>query len=170
MAIAISLVALVLSVISIGWNVYAWRMNGARLKIDSAVQPVWTRGLNVEMLCIEAKNSGRSETEVHKVDFPRHIGFRKLAPRAAIFPKDALNRLPYPRKLEPGGLASFKVMPENLVRYCYEFGWEPSEMRIRVRTGHRDYVKRLPKDLVSQLEEELKARLAQSKPEQAPRG
>ena len=167
-------IALGLSVVSIVWQWISWRLNGAWLKINAEVKPVWTGNLRVEMLCIEVRNSGRSATEVHTVDFPRSTGFRELAPKAAVFPKDVLGRVPFPRKLEPGGFESFKVSTENLAMYCQQLDWEPSEFRFRIRTGHKDYVERFPEQLVRQLEDrvrEMNARESMAKQDgEAPRG
>lgn len=74
-ALIVSLLALVVSIVVAGWNVYTWRSAGPRLTLVAHDRPPMyphdseDRPLESWVLVIECRNDGRSATKVHELRF-----------------------------------------------------------------------------------------------------
>jgi hypothetical protein len=72
-ALIVSLLALVVSIVVAGWNVYTWRSAGPRLTLVAHDRPPMyppdseDRPLESWLLVIECHNDGRTSTKVHKL-------------------------------------------------------------------------------------------------------
>lgn len=162
-------IALVLSLISIGWNIYTWRHNGAHLKIELKAKNVERRGEMTDVLSIDVKNAGRSDTAIYSLDFPSKESGQPLNDDIANRPRDPYGHYPFPCELTPGKIVSLKYSVPYLAKLVHALELEPAKLRLRLRTGHKDHVKRLPKDFIAGLERQLKEREAKQDG-QAPRG
>lgn len=160
-AFPVSLFALLVSVATLLRTEYRWHKDGARLKIEARTIMVNDRGHFYDVLWIVVKNKGRSSTEIDAVDFPTRHRFKTSF--------ESLTKVPEPRKgdkifpylMSEGVVANFSIPVASLLSTVSMFKADPSQLRIRVRTGHGYKIKRLPKDLVAELERRLVEREAE---------
>lgn len=154
--------ALVISIISILWNCYVQFVNGARLKVEARSRKVYDHGHYYRILWIEVKNRGRSSTEIDGVDFPQRRWFRT----SLVSVTSVRGRLGgdgvLPCSMAPGAVEKFQIPIATLLSSAAMTEAKPSQMRIRVRTGHKNKIRRLPKEIVTELEKQLEEREAKA--------
>ncbi|WP_288801564.1 hypothetical protein [uncultured Corynebacterium sp.] len=160
-AFIVSLVSLAISFATIAWNIYTWRHNGAHLKIELKVKNAERRGKMIDVLSIDIKNAGRLVTEIYSLDLPQKESGQSLDGEIANHPRDPDGYYPFPCELTPGQIVSMKYSVKYLARFVHALELEPGKLRLRLRTGHKDHVKRLPKDLVTELERQVNEREAE---------
>ncbi|WBT08123.1 hypothetical protein PAB09_09495 [Corynebacterium sp. SCR221107] len=155
-ALIVSIVALIVSGVSVGWNAYAWISSGARLKVE--VSNAVTAGPygTHRFLGIDVANRGRLETTISAIDFP-------LADKRTLvlFPQAFIMNHP-PKTLAPGASEAFLIPDSELVPLLIDEKVEVESMKVRVRTGHGDFVESLPKAVASRLVSEIEKHKAEN--------
>ena len=148
-ALIVSIVALVVSSASVGWNIYAWISSGARLKVE--VSNSVTAGPYGTHRClgISVANAGRLETTISGIDLP-------LADKRtlALFPQAFIVNYP-PKTLAPGASETFLIPDSELVPLLISEKVDLEGLKVRVRTGHKNFVKSLPEAVVSRLRSDM---------------
>lgn len=128
-AVGISLVALVLSVLSLCWQFISWRRSGPVVKTKTGSAFNVGGPPDFHLITVTATNRGRAATEVQymTLELP---GGKTFPPMPNLMHGTAM-----PRKLEPGG--------ETAVSYEYDYVQQAlrqvgaSRFRPRVTTGHK---------------------------------
>ena len=148
-ALIVSIVALLVSGASVGWNIYAWISSGARLKVE--VSNSVTAGPYGTHRClgIEVANAGRLETTISGIDLP--LADKRIL---ALFQEAFMVNYP-PKTLAPGASEVFLIPDSALVPLLIKEKVDPERMKVRVRTGHKNFVKRLPEAVASRLQDEV---------------
>lgn len=100
LTLGISGFALVLSVVSLGWQVVSWRRNGPRVKVVRIQGIGPGRPQGVWFIGVEARNSGRLGTQVQQ------FGFQLPNHQVITVPEDFMGRPIGNMDLPPGGTAS----------------------------------------------------------------
>lgn len=168
-AIPISLLSLVVSIAALLLNQYRWHEDGARLRIETKTIRVKEGGAYRDALSIMVMNAGRLKTEVNHIDFPVKSKLGVGGGALTSLPSALDSKMKIPHELSPGALAKFEASNDYLILLVLWNRVDPRKLRLRVRTGHKDFVTRLPKDLIAGLERQLKEREAKQDGE-APRG
>lgn len=150
-ALIVSIVALLVSGASAGWNVYSWVSSGARLKVEvanSVTTGLYGFGLT-PCTGISVDNSGRLETTVSGIDF-------QLADKRtlALFQEAFIVNYP-PKTLAPGASEVFLIPDTALVSALAKEDVDLEQLKVRVRTGHKNFVVKLPKEVASRLQNEV---------------
>lgn len=137
-ALVLSVLALLVSISSILWQIYSWRRTGPRVTVRAqhAFLAPYAGDL-VPMVSITATNKGRSSTQV------QGFGFRVKGKSDLVSPASYLAPLDLPADLSVGGEVTYYYYdPAALVRESREKGL--GRLRPFVRTGHgRTYGKPL---------------------------
>ena len=140
--------ALVVSLLSLGWQVVSWKSGGAQLKIGAihGVTPGGAYGDQpIECIMISVANSGRLATTVSQVNFLRKKHWWSRKGGTVVFFQPALVVGEFPRRFDAGDEATFAIRVESIVEMLDKDGIEVSELMPRAVTGHREFVGRLRK-------------------------
>lgn len=153
--------AFVLSIIAILLNFVKWWRDGARLKVESRMHEVKTSKRVYGILWIDVKNKGRSPTVVDAVTFPERRWFKTEYQAITGVDEVEGETVNLPFSLPPGKVGKFKISVDSLMLDVIMTKAKPSQLRIRVHTGHGNRIKRLPKEVVTELERRLAEREAE---------
>ena len=123
----LSVVAIVMSSITLTWQIVSWRRTGAVVKVTAKLG--FVPGLDGMFVVIEASNSGRTAVTVTGYGL-RHPNNHDLI---------QLDRVPLsaelPHRLEPGAEASWLMPMENVKATCAERGIRHQDLVGWVRLG-----------------------------------
>lgn len=113
----ISVVAVTLSIISLGWQIISWKSSGARLRVRPTLNiPIGINVMPGDYPGITITNSGRASTVVEGASFmlpdKRHI------PAVS----DALGQARLPRELRPGESLTMHFAPDAIPSALHEAG------------------------------------------------
>jgi hypothetical protein len=135
-SLIVSLVALGLSVVSIGWQAWTWRRSGAVVKVTASQSfPVFGSDVGDPHVSVTATNKGRSPVTVNSWGFETPTGNK-------IFVTQPLSwSTPLEHRLEPGTEASWYAVTEEIVNTCRDNGVRYQDLRawVRLGTGRRVY-------------------------------
>lgn len=134
MATGIALVALVLSVVSLGWQAWTWKNNGpvVEVNVTNAITDAGT-GEPEHYVGVEAVNTGRAPTTVTSWGF-------ELPGGGSVYSTVALRiSESLPCRLESHSKATFYLVADELRRVRQERGIEFTDMRpwVELGTGKR---------------------------------
>jgi hypothetical protein len=128
--LAVAVAALVISLVSFGWQVLAWLRSGPRLHV-AAQWGVVLGTPGIQLVAVVATNSGRLETQIERV------GFQLLGGRQLVDWEDVLGQpFQLPVVLKPGGVASFDHSARRLRQTLIEEQSSGEGTRPYVQTGH----------------------------------
>lgn len=131
MTIAIALVALALSVVSLGWQAWSWKNNGpvVEVKVSNAITDALTPGDAQHYVEVEAINTGRAATSVTGWG----IGMPGGANVYVTMPLRISESLPC--RLESHSKAAFFIEGDELRRVHHERGIAFEDMKPWVDLG-----------------------------------
>jgi hypothetical protein len=120
LALLISIAALILSAVSLSWQVYSWKRTGPVLKV-SVSHSAPTYGPRNDVVgdwhtTVTAVNGGRTAATVTSWGFEMPDG-RTLVPTEHLSWAD-----PLPGRIEPHAKASWHIRKAELVAACEDFG------------------------------------------------
>ncbi|GAB3081232.1 hypothetical protein [Micromonospora schwarzwaldensis] len=123
----LSVIAIVMSSITLTWQIISWRRTGAVVKVTAKLG--FVPGLDGNFVVIEASNSGRTAVTVTGYglkcpDGGNLIQFDRVPLSAEI-----------PHRLEPGAEASWLMPIENVQAVCAERGVRYQDVVAWVRLG-----------------------------------
>jgi hypothetical protein len=113
----LSIMAIVVSCASLGWQVVSWRQSGAVVTVTArTAMPTYGDRVGDPHVQVTAANKGRSPVTVKnwglKLPDDRHMAIMDHAPWSA----------PLPHRLEPGADASWYVLTKAIVESCQHNG------------------------------------------------
>ena len=131
LTLVISVLAFVMSGVSLGWQVHSWRRSGAQVIVETingiGGDPRWP----IEFVGIKATNEGRLGTEVSG------FGFLLTNGQTIQAIEDAFGMpIQLPRPLQPGGQASVHYSIEGLRNGMRQAGDSGADAQPYVVTGH----------------------------------
>lgn len=127
-ALIVSIIALVLSVASLGWQAWSWRRTGPVVTVETA----WAYAVGpqmFEMLTITARNRGRSPVQVTNYSFTTPHGMQFVVPDPIPF------STPLKQPLEGGHEATYYFDAAYLKDQCRQRGLGVGQLRPRVTLG-----------------------------------
>lgn len=132
----LGLIGTILGVVSLAWQVAAWKMSGARLSVCFVLGiPIRSRepGLMDEYLGIKVTNRGRISTRISDVScrLPDGKQFALIA--------DAFDQIHFPREIHPGESITAYFEVGAIEHALAENGLpETTRLRPQVSSGHGD--------------------------------
>lgn len=134
LTLCFSAVALVLSVVSFGWQVISWRRSGAQMRVVTKWGIAGSPPDGVWFLAVEATNTGRLATEVNQIGF--QLSRREKRQTIVLF-QDAIGRpITLPIQLPPGASTSVMYRPSDLLEVLRREGLAGKRARPFAATGH----------------------------------
>jgi hypothetical protein len=134
LTLCFSAVALVLSVVSFGWQVISWRRSGAQMRVVTKWGIAGTPSDGVWFLAVDATNTGRLATEINQIGF--QLSRRDKRHTIVLF-QDALGRpITLPIPLAPGASTSVMYRPGDLLEVLRREGLTGKRARPFAATGH----------------------------------
>jgi hypothetical protein len=129
LTLVLSVLALLMSGLSLGWQIISWRRSGPRVKVKTI------NGVGgipvVDFVGIQATNEGRLSTEVTS------FGFLLANNQTIQAIQDAFGMpVQLPQTLNPGGQASIHYSTEGLHSGMQQAGNSGAAARPYVETGH----------------------------------
>lgn len=135
-------IAIVISILTLVWTLWARRQDQARLSIQSTISvPLDTPGPAERLIGIEVTNVGRSGSTVL-----RNLHLRDGRRGGSLwtpFPKYIAPT--YPQTLQPGETTQLLLDPLSVARACAENRISPNKLRVVAKTGHGTTSVRLSK-------------------------
>jgi hypothetical protein len=130
-SLVLSVVAVTLATLSLGWNIYSWHRAGARLKVTASSLMTYGPPMGQQtFIAIEVVNNGRLATQVQMVGFELPTGEILIAPQAAI-PGVSL-----PHGLDPGASFVYPMSAEDLKGHVSRTGLTTQDIRPYATCGH----------------------------------
>jgi len=130
MSIALSIAAITLSIISLGWQIWSWARSGPRIKVSVTYSAAVLDGFIGEThAVVQAVNSGRAAATVSGFGFDVPGGFSFVVTNPA--PWSAT----LPCRMEPHSTASWHVSTEQLLAACRQNSIQPEDLRAFVNTA-----------------------------------
>lgn len=130
-ALVVSCLAILISLGTLGWNIYSWHHTGARLKVRATSlftsHPI---GGKAKYLAIEAINTGRTATTV------TGFGFKIPSGEFLLLMESAIPTANVPSRLDPGDSMTFAVDPLELRDAAIERNVNPSDCTPYAVCGH----------------------------------
>lgn len=146
MTLIVSVLAIILSAVALGWQVYSWKHNGPKTKISADSGIAFGPLGDFEILSFSVSNKGRASTQISSVDFLRSDGGGIVA----LFPT-AFMQGSFPIDLKPGQQESLLVRLDEVARICAENRIDPAILEPRARSGHGDVTGKSTDRLVRRL-------------------
>lgn len=163
-------IALVLSLISIGWNIYTWRHNGARLSVTTSHAVVMPAMGNIRCLAITVVNRGRMATIINNLAILYDDEDRKLIFAPHAYPLG----MEIPKKIEAGEEVAYFLAIDAMAEVLKANNISPKGLRVLLSTGHKSIEVPVADGVVTLLERalaQLDARESKAKQDgEAPRG
>ena len=130
-ALIVSIVALVLSIGSLSWQVWSWRRSGpvVRVTVSNIVPTYQGQGTGDWHTAVTATNTGRAATTVTTWAFELPNGHNSFT----IYPVPISAPLPF--RLEAHASASWYVPTQELMTMCAENHVDHKELRAWVEVG-----------------------------------
>ncbi|MFI6026541.1 hypothetical protein [Amycolatopsis magusensis] len=124
MTLAISLVALLMSVLALSWQVWTWRRSIPRLEVSVAHgTPVFTGAVGRSHTIVEVANQGQADAAVTSFGFELPNGLTLEAPRTAAWSSSL------PAHLGPNETAGWHVPTASILEICHERDVDHRELR-----------------------------------------
>jgi hypothetical protein len=137
--LTVAVLALVLSVISVGWQVWTWRGSGPRVKVTANQAVILPVGSD-PYVSVTAANTGRSATTVAMWGFdgPNDEDGQML------FPYPTPWSTPLPHRLDAHSNGTWYVQTAEVRQGCAEHGWDYRQIRgwVRLSSGEKVYAER----------------------------
>lgn len=141
LTLCLSVLALLVSVTALGWQVISWRRSGARLHVATK----WGNAGGRWFISIEARNTGRLATEIGQVGFQLSSAEKR---RQVVDFEDVLGMpIQLPRTLAPGGTTSVMYAADRLLATLHKEGLTGRGSRPYVDTGAGRTLGRRKRDL-----------------------
>jgi hypothetical protein len=131
--VVVSSLALALSIISLGWQVWTWQLSGAVVRVElSHAYPTYDDGhIGDHHLAVTANNAGRSSVQVTGWGLQGRDGKTRL-----ISPRPSPLSKPLPHTLEQGTSATWLVLADEIRRTSVAEGIRPKDLRAYVQLGN----------------------------------
>lgn len=129
LTLSLSVLALLVSVTALAWQVISWRRSGARLHVATR----WGIAGGRAFISIETRNTGRLATEIDQVGFQMSKAEER---RQVVDLTDVVGRpIPLPRTLAPGGTTSVMYGADRLLATLRNEGLTGRDSRPYVDTA-----------------------------------
>lgn len=128
LTLVISVVAALLSMLALGWQIYSWRRSGPRVSV-TAQHAITLDESGTELVSVTATNAGRLQTVIHEFGF-------EMPDRRKFVELQSFVPIALPADLPPGGSVSFYFIREKLSRSAEDEGVHPTQLRSFARGGH----------------------------------
>lgn len=131
MTLALSIIATVLGIINLSWNVFTWRMNGPHVKVKVVnAFPTYGGEVGDHFLGIQANNKGRSPVTINNVYFEMPTGENLFATSLPNFSAKL------PHRLEAGSSATWYILADQVREICAQRGWAFDQLQAWVDLGN----------------------------------
>lgn len=155
LTLCLSVLALMLSITALAWQVISWRRSGPRLRVVTTQGIVGSPPNGCWFIAVEISNTGRLATEISQVGFQLSRGEKR---RHIVDLEDVLGiPIELPRTLAPGASTSVMYAPQRLLEALRDQGLHGKKAHPFASTGTGRTLGRHRRDIGSMAEELARA-------------